>query len=222
MKERPILFSGEMVRAIIEGRKTQTRRVVKSPHTQEAGAWSFDPERGLWESGIAGDHGAMGHGEWVRCPYGVPGDRLWVRETARAEELPSGQDGVRYAADDAFIPINSQQSAESWLDMYHYAGRTGSLVPSIHMPRWASRITLEVTGVRIERLQDISEADARAEGVESQFVDGYGCWVNYELGDGTWCNSARGSFCTLWDSINAKRGYGWDVNPWVWVVEFWR
>jgi hypothetical protein len=86
------------------------------------------------------------------------------------------------------------------------------------MPRWASRITLEIESVRVERVKDISESDAIAEGVE--VVPGEAAYRDYALGPNTWCNDARGSFQTLWDAINAARGFGWDANPWVWVLEF--
>lgn len=181
MKERPILFSGEMVRAILEGRKTMTRRVIKP---QPAGEWAAPGK--------------------TACPYGQPGDRLWVRETWRktnwTDEPNRGEWRVFWRATEKEDSRNN-----------------GLWRPSIHMPRWASRILLEVVSVRVERVQDISEEDARAEGVEWQ--NERPCWVNY-LDREDWSPTARDSFRTLWDSINAKRGYGWDANPWVWVVEF--
>ena len=143
-KERPIIFSGPMIRAILEGRKTQTRRIVKPNCLSKL------------------------------SPYGRTGDRLWVRETWGHN--PEGP-GYVYRSDGDF-------------DMKFHGDRWR---PSIHMPRWASRITLEVTGVRVERLQDINEEDALAEGVEH-------------------------AFRSLWESINGPGS--WDANPWVWVVEF--
>jgi hypothetical protein len=190
MKERPILFSGAMVRALLDGSKTQTRRVIKT--TSIADAHSFGTKAAC-------------------CPY-AEGQKLWVRETCRAEELPNGPDGVRYEADGAFVAIeNTREAAEHWIDLNAYRGLVGAQVPSIHMPRWASRTTLEVIGVRLERLQDISETDAIAEGVHA------GSW-EYDNGEGT--ETARESYQCLWNSLNAARGYGWDANPWVWVVEF--
>ena len=185
MKERPILFSGPMVRAILEGRKTQTRRVIKPQPTSD---------HGLVFEGIApGKFGAVSDGE-ITCPYGTIGDRLWVKETHHVRDAGyvdgTGRDIV-YKADDEDFPYG-------W-------------TPSIHMPRWASRINLEITGIRVERLQDISEEDAKAEGVGV-----HGGWNADETEYGV---NARGPFSRLWDSINAKR-HPWASNPWVWVIEF--
>lgn len=207
MKERPILFSGPMVRAILNGRKTQTRRVVKNaPTTIEDGtpnaalmntlAWSF-----------------------ITCPYGQPGDRRWVRET--------------------YLRLGSSCLMEWGEHSWHWWGETKSSVlycadgddsaraegnlwyrkmPSIHMPRWASRLTLEIVSIRVERLNDISEADAKAEGASlhrwfqprgKPDLDGY------TLGDEA---CYRNGFANLWESINGKGS--WNTNPWVWVVEF--
>jgi len=207
MKERPILFSGAMVRAL--PRKTQTRRVVKGFALDLPKPGNFTPEYvALPENG--------------NSPYGYADDRLWVRETffaygrwkTRFSEK-KGRDewhfidmtlecdrAYQYAADDPDIPVTTSRHGgvtPAWWKR-----------PAIHMPRAASRIMLEVTGVRVERLQDISEADAIAEGVHA------GSW-EYDNGEGT--ETARESFQCLWDSLNAARGYGWDANPWVWVVE---
>jgi hypothetical protein len=193
-----------MVRAILEGRKTQTRRIVKpSAHVS------------INDGGIAywGSH----------CPYGQPGDRLWVRETWRpmgdlarlAVHIGCDPDGVvAYKADD------DGSNVLPWR-------------PAIHMPRWASRLTLEITNVRVERLQDISEEDAQAEGVKTVWTgrSELPCggvanaeFINYEppagceLKDIVQAQTFRNRFAQLWDSIN---GVGsWDANPWVWVVEF--
>lgn len=184
MRELPILFSAPMVRALLAGTKTQTRRIVKARDLE----W-MDVHQGLREPDNA-----------ERCPYGQPGgDRLYVRETWAA---PHAYDHLppRLIPQDARI---------------HYAATEdrGGLLwrPSIHMPRWASRITLEVTGVLVERLQEISYEDARAEGVEF--------WRN----DGTLtelppCSAHRYEFEDLWTSINGADS--WNANPWVWVVSF--
>ncbi|WP_230942162.1 hypothetical protein [Burkholderia cepacia] len=122
---------------------------------------------------------------------------------------------MRYSADDAFRAIeDSSQAAERWLDLYSYRGQTGATVPAIHMPRWASRVLLEITSVRAERLQSISESDARDEGVaiEDHHMRG-NC-------AGAFRPPSIRAFHDLWDSLNAPRGYGWDTNPWVWVVAF--
>lgn len=177
MKERPILFSGDMVRAILAGTKTQTRRVIKpQPHDN-------------WENERP-------------CPYGVPGDRLWVRETWR---------------DDSFDWEWGTQTKYSYRADYADGKGGGAWRPSIHMPRGASRILLEITGVRAERLQIITESDMQAEGIVPVMVDSGGMtpW-----GDGIDVPRYDWPFIDLWDNLNAKRGYGWDVNPWVWVIEF--
>lgn len=196
MKERPILFSGPMVRAILDGKKTQTRRIVKGK-----GTWSVedaDPCRLKWPGFENED------GDWcdMPCPYGSVGDRLWVRETLRQKPNSdysnsphtSRTDWV-YAADDKPIKAN-------WVEMAGWSVHRSK--PSIHMPRWASRITLEITGVRVERLNEISEEDARAEGVQKGMAcDDY---------------THVGHFRSLWESINGKDS--WSANPWVWVIEF--
>jgi hypothetical protein len=177
-KERPILFSGPMVRAILGGRKTQTRRVVKPQEHAE---------------------------QWPACgcasPYGRPGDRLWVRETWAPKQF---EDGVNYRA------------SGDLLDTGHCRWK-----PSIHMPRRASRILLEVTDVRVERLQRITGYDAMAEGIEGVTNDlGPGATVttfrDYETD--AWDRAAYQSFRSLWRSINGPDS--WDADPWVWVVSF--
>ena len=183
MKERPILFSGQMVRAILDGRKTQTRRIVKNA---TGPFWNHSGYRIVMRDGFTfwETHGGIPneYGPAFACPYGKPGDRLWVRETwAPAEWPPTGPPAV-YRADEGMF-------ASRWK-------------PSIHMPRWASRINLEVVSVRVERLQDISEEDALAEGI-----------TLVERG-----TSPVDQFNKLWESINGPGS--WEANPWVWVVEF--
>ena len=194
--QHPILFNGEMVRAIIAGRKTQTRRLVNRPAMASAQSFS-DGMKYAKEHGLAGVQkvGRCDGVEWrCKCPYGVPGDLLWVRETwAYETDFGTHTGKTVYRADGDMREAEGGKPTDKWR-------------PSIHMPRWASRITLLVTGTRVERLQDISEADAIAEG----------CGGGHNYGDGT----ARTGFAMLWDLINAKRGAGWDANPWVWVVEF--
>ena len=139
----------------------------------------------------------------MRCPYGLPGDRLFVREAFR----------LCQEADDV-SPRDSDPGYRVWYeaDKPHQLG-AGRLRPSIHMPRWASRITLEVTGVRVERLQDISEADARAEGITVP-----NCQCGYGLDGNLMSGTASGAYMLLWESINGPGS--WNANPWVWVVEF--
>lgn len=201
--DRPILFSAPMVLALLYGSKTQTRRMVKPSHLA------------FFDQSPADMLGAWGERP---LPYGKTGDRLWVRETCRAEEVESCLDGVRYLADNHFEPIESTViEADLWFRMNAYSGRKGATVPAIHMPRWASRITLEITGVRVERLQDISEMDAKAEGI----APAYGEWRDYRTDPSInfpVCSSAVDSYRTLWGSINGDGS--WDANPLVWVVEF--
>ena len=195
VRERPILFKGEMVRAILEGRKTQTRRVIKPVQPRADGRWP------------------AGRDPLPDCPHGVPGDRLWVRETW--EPYPGGK--VVFRADMMF------------------GVKTAPLIrwrPSIFMPRAACRLMLEVTDVRVQRVQDISEADAKAEGLKGITKDGH--TVKYGIPDrdgfpGTdddgwewqnWNTDPRLAFRRLWDSINKPRGFGWDENPWVWCISF--
>jgi hypothetical protein len=187
VNSKPILFSAGMVRAILDGKKSQTRRVIK-PHgvSDDVAQWLH----------------TMAKGVDMPCPYGQPGDQLWVRETWKCEELEDGLDGVRFAADGSFCPIqNTMEAAYDWGDARRDNDKWR---PSIFMPRWASRITLEVFSVKVERVKSISHEDAVAEGF-------------YHKPDQAW---GRLGFSLLWDKINSKRGFGWDVNPWVWVVEF--
>lgn len=220
MKERPILFSAPMVLAILAGRKTQTRRVVKpQPQPGQSIRW-----HGAWFQWT--QHGAnLG----PVTPYAETGDRLWVRETTIITPK-------RWTSDWALFDKESRRTDDDGdMRAVRYLAtrprREGANVyelkatPSIFMPRWASRITLEVTGVRVERLQDISEEDARAEGVArlhgrdvpAAMGGGVETWTNYEEED-NWHTSARASFGSLWRSINGADS--WKANPWVWVVEF--
>ena len=201
MKERPIIFSAPMVRAILAGTKTQTRRVVKLKPWQQIeerddGApwpWMYDDDR-------AGDH-------WLPCPYGQAGDRLWVREAWRVvwssdNEPPRELDAAYRFWYEADAPLQ---------DGY------GKLRPSIHMPRFASRITLEITSVRVERLQDITEADAIAEGVTPKWEPGCSGRLMEAIG-GFSFRPAASAYADLWESLHGPGS--WDANPWVWVVEF--
>lgn len=212
MKERPILFSGPMVRALLSGQKTQTRRVVKMPSGFDFFAgrdddkdnpvnWGGEDESGAWWALADGDD--IDH--VLPCPYGQPGDRLWVRETIRKTgEFPGGYATSEYVADGA------PTVADAW------PWQRPTLV-SIHCPRGLSRITLEVTSVRVERLQDISETDAAAEGI-IQYEDELGYGTGYPDTDQNIAETASGAFRKLWESINGPGS--WGANPWVWVVDF--
>lgn len=211
MRERPILFSGQMVRAILEGRKTQTRRVVRpQPYLNREWRleWSTRDGKESTPCWIAtrGDELVWDFGPG----YGAPGDRLWVRETW-GEHIQDIGDARQdrwfvYRADGNERPMDNGGEA-AWR-------------PSIHMPRWASRIDLEITEVRVQRLQEISEEDAIAGGVRG--FNEHGCWVyeDYQGGQGTWRFSAKGSFASLWDSINGNTHPWARSNPWVWAVRF--
>lgn len=181
-REKPILFSGEMVRAILEGRKTQTRRVVKpQPGANNRIRITGGNVMNIRDQKIS-----------ENCPYGQPGDRLWVRETWR----PHTPDATAYRAD-----------GDGVMDGFRWRWR-----PSIHMPRWASRILLEVVAVRVERLQDISEHDAIEEGL---FSTGFAAGVCHPHAQE---NCRRCGYKALWNRIIGPGA--WDANPWVWVVEF--
>lgn len=221
MKERPILFSGAMVRAILEGHKTQTRRVTGLRMGLEAvdrdpSAWHVTGHGvALGRYSVTFEHNIIGRARrTLFCPYGAPGDRLWVRETWAVRRLQAGL-WVEYQADgrNARLPQPHEHDIRDEggkVDLGRYVADRWR--PSTHMPRWASRITLEVTGVRAERVQDISEADAQREGC------GRPDWPRYYNGETVF--NAREAYEHLWNEINASRGYGWNANPWVWVVEF--
>lgn len=212
MKERPILFSGPMVRAILEGRKTQTRRVVKPQPELRWNCWLTD------DASIEVCRNEHPKGDdcqrefFTRCPFGQPGDRLWVRETWSARTAHfCGEGGceccdayIKYEADGDERQFTEDEIPPEW--SYR---RDRERRPSIHMPRWASRITLEITGVRVERLQEISEGDARAEGADPRTAG---------VEQGEPLKTHRTGFVQLWASINGIDS--WFANPWVWVVEF--
>ena len=208
-KERPILFKDEMVRAILDGQKTQTRRIAKE----------FD---GLQDM----DKLLARFPNQEGCPYGKPGELLWVRETwASAQHgivayradgecgswMHDGGGGLIWQRHGGILGSGTPNRPEEWRgQMFGLSKFGGKWRPSIFMPRWASRILLEITAVRVERLNAISESDAMAEGVTEDFrpsLDSMGLCSNYRV-----------AYRNLWELIN---GPGlWDANPWVWVVEF--
>lgn len=204
--KKPILFSAPMVRAILEGRKTQTRRIVK-PQPPSRYNWNqYDGSEWFWND-RQGDDDMMGW--WPsyefgqKCPYGKVGELLWVRETWR-------ETGSAQMASGSIPKFGNRNQVAYFVDGEH----DGPWRPSIFMPRWASRITLKITDVRVQRLQDISESDAIAEGIEQE--DGH--WKDYLDGDSSYATSAIFSYKSLWQSINGADS--WDANPWVWVIEF--
>jgi hypothetical protein len=218
MKEHPILFNTEMVKAVLSGRKTQTRRVIKP---QPNNGWDFEAPPVL--GNIVSKHPKQGKfGVFLRrgigtsfpeadvivSPYGKVGDHLWVRETFYIDNI--------YYID---VPLSGKSAPEDDSIYYRSDGECCDQIsecccsevgkvkwrPSIFMPRWASRITLEIVDIRVERVQNITLEDMLAEGLKAE----------------TYLGAAlRSDWIKLWDSINDKRGFGWGVNPWVWVVEF--
>lgn len=252
-KDRPALFKTEMVRATFADWKTQTRRLFKLPSGfawydelgGESKGWFTDEKcpEGWWHVSELGNGPA--------CPYGVPGDRLWVREGWRfygRERNGMVEGGVEYRTGESkgFREFPRPREVVATFEDAWRGGSVNKWKPSIHMPRWASRLTLEIKETRVERLQDISEADAKAEGLEVRMGDGTGPGAGFKWnGPGYW-GGARGKFgktyhvrfpwkpqCScrvgeataatcafreLWESINGPEA--WKANPWVWVVSF--
>ncbi|WP_336852811.1 hypothetical protein [Pseudescherichia vulneris] len=234
MKERDMIFNSEMVRAILDGRKTQTRRLMTPQPTPDDFVCPYDGPRGghIWPS--KNHQYALhvekmlqnGDGGWEglasdACHFGEVGDRIWVREAFRVMGCATDVARLMYKASERnsftestrTVPVASctKQPSHKW-------------TPSIHMPRWASRLTLEITDVRVERLKEISEADARAEGIE-RIENNYGngpAYRDYLLRDARdtaeWFSHANRSFLSLWHSIYG--GESLAANPWVWVIEF--
>jgi hypothetical protein len=231
MKERPILFSGAMVRALLDGSKTQTRRIVKlQPVANHRGKFAFD----TFTDDEAIESYWQNYPLWgpVRCPFGKAGDRLWVRETFCLESNRMTDDDAgaphndgrpvkRFGDDDCYWSQPHYKASDPEPELWYedMDGPGCRWTPSIHMPRWASRIMLEVIDVRVERLQDISETDALAEGIRQH--DQKNGWVNEcTLADGKrhFDASAYGMFQQVWADINGAES--WDTNPWIWVIEF--
>ncbi|HFZ0441505.1 hypothetical protein ACRAOD_16765 [Raoultella ornithinolytica] len=216
MKERGMIFNGEMVRALLGGRKTQTRRIMAPQPADDIERSAFpNPDAIGWKSSLKHKHGSTtAH----FCPFGAVGDRIWVRETFQGPLFDYEQmeafledsskfekpEFCQYAADGGHRP--EYQDAD---DNLRYGWR-----PSIHMPRWASRILLEITDVRVERLNSISQEDAQAEGLELT-----GWRPTYSDPDsGGEVMTPYDNFAELWSSIYGDES--WQANPWVWVIEF--
>lgn len=240
MKERPILFRGSMVRAILDGRKTQTRRIIKPQPSLESGRelhWNEERQSfGYWWTEYRMGSGTMQepyaeHFESIRCRHGVPGDRLWVKENYFIASTDTGSVSLGFG--ERIPPGKTLRDTDGGLDVIHVSDPeiwnwadkridSDRLRPSIFMPRWTSRITLEITDVRVERVQSISEEDAKSEGISVlplQSADDPSAW--YQSAPGVHQDrSARGSFVQLWCSVNGKEL--WDANPWVWALTFQR
>ncbi len=229
MRELPILFSTPMVRAILDGHKTMTRRVMKPAFRNHRG---FKQGDGLWIDGYKDSDKPNAHIKdysvssvwWPKdsyikefAPY-KPGDLLWVRETWKCVKYDS-MDG------DLSFGVEFKDGTRKYFEFddnerYHQFGKFAfkeGWQPSIYMPKEAARIWLEVTNIRVERLQEITEEDAKAEGIKTLFK-------HESHYDGTMHSAITANhmlqFRELWDSLIAKRGYGWEINPWVWVIEF--
>ena len=225
MTDRPILFSGPMVRAILEGRKTQTRRIIKvngrvpefcggRGDLNDLSCWGWqDANYGDWIT-LEADPGQRMGWRGLQSAY-APGDRLWVREAWRTLHTSDCLAPRHLAEDPSKVTFEADSHRRNPLWAF------GKLRPSMFMPRWASRLTLIVTDVRVQRLQDISEDDARAEGIEHDQDRSRGnviAWRDY-LDRGGKCGTAIASFRSLWDSLNAARA-PWAGNPWVVAVTF--
>lgn len=215
MKERGMIFNSEMVRAILDGRKTQTRRIMKpqpEPCPRGGHWWPSNAFKTMLHVEDEMQNGKGGWGGLVgdACPFGDVGDRIWVRETW-AEAGASAQDLKLYRA-------NYPEHVPSIYENVPPAEEI-RWTPSIHMPRWASRILLEITDVRVERLNAISEEDAEAEGIDMEALydsqDCYDCIADHNM---TGRPTVTGAFKYLWESIYGEEG--WKSNPWVWVIEF--
>ncbi len=241
MKEYPILFKGDMVRAILEGRKTETRRIVK-PTVKGCTVGVYTTAGKVMLNDVVNVQEDGDPWTGIKCPYGQVGDRLWVRETWADT---SGENGpmISYRAKggcDRFLvnesyPVDYSLYPKCNFTMWCTDLRSGAKGhnwrPSIFMPRWASRITLEIIEISVERVQDMDNDNAISEGINEY-------WIDYDDGGGYWNVPALWTnpdgkiikkiqtedpieaFSNLWDSINKKRGFGWDSNPWVWVVKF--
>lgn len=224
MKERPVIFNGEMVRAILDGRKTQTRRVMKvqpkqHDHKNYDAPWACEPpnyyntHEADWACRYCGEGIGMDGQSVYRCPFGQVGDRLWVRETfmdltGTGIEATTGKfEGFAYRADTPAGSYGDEVRKEYGLKW----------TPSLHMPRKACRILLEITAVRVERLNDISEEDARAEGVKPAGDMLPDCPDTFLTPKGDFA-IAKVAFQRLWQSIYGEES--WAANPWVWIIEF--
>jgi hypothetical protein len=203
MNEHPILFSSEMVRAILEGRKTQTRRVIKLADGSLPDECDIPAHEDVAPNYIMDFSKTYPYWKQLDCPYGNIGDRLWVREAWQGQT----QDGRWW-----------HQIPRAQRDLYNWAwtnpikpaydATPPRWLPGIHMKRETCRIELEIVNIRVERVQDIDNHESWREGIPE-----FGSWLENE-------GEARDEFARLWNSINCTRGYGWDVNPFVWVIEF--
>ena len=229
MKERPIVFSANMIKAILAGAKTQTRRIINGApknaghveysvpekcgsgctHTGHDGYALFFEGPTVYSRGLAS----------VKCRHGIAGDQLWVRERWRTHERPAdGVDGIMYAADQSFRRIeDTAKAADAWVEAHDNDRFCGRWRSPLFLPRWASRIQLEITGVRVERLNAITEVDAIAEGMAHAppfpSDDEGDCWTSRR-------DINRARFEYLWCELHGWKPNAWVLNPWVWVLDF--
>jgi hypothetical protein len=235
VKERPVIFSGPMVKAILEGRKTQTRRICKpacdmggelagSVHPAKESGWiAWWPGN---DPGLA-DFTKLAYQDGFQCPYGKPGERLWVRESAYISQpnfgLPEDATHKDYDGQPRVVSYTVDMGFDAKRCAQDYGVKCS---PSIHMPRWASRITLEITSVKVERLQEISDEDCKAEGIEHNWLGSDPCppeyadeWERYGSDlEAEPCYSPKESFQTLWETIHGPDS--WATNPWLWCISF--
>ncbi|MEH8990327.1 morphogenetic protein [Klebsiella quasipneumoniae subsp. quasipneumoniae] len=218
MTERGMIFNAEMVRAILDGRKTQTRRIMNEQPVLNGNF--YEVFGSAWSKGMTSIPAVPGHSLSTRCPFGAVGDRIWVRETARCEwqrgdfKDAAFETGVTYKADGERQSFRSAEQHKTFPRRSHAANGDLAWHPSIHMPRWASRILLEITDVRVERLNAISQEDAQAEGMELT-----GWRPTYSDPDsGGKVMTPYDNFAELWSSIYGDES--WKANPWVWVISF--
>lgn len=206
MKVSPILMAEDMVVATLDGVKDRTRRIVKLPHSNPLGSWEPTTVGGQGVTDFASnsvpERVAIWHtrtGDCLACPHGETGDLLWVRETFYPvyPQDPNYNNGLPIEYDYRATYKNGDRLGDYW--------GPKKWTPSIYMPRRASRLTLEITEVRVERLQDITDDDAKREGVSKT------PWWEFDP-----CTA----FMYLWDALNLERGYGWETNPWVWVLAY--
>jgi hypothetical protein len=236
---KPILFRDTMVRAILHGEKTQTRRIIK-PQPENADYWTYHSECFNNLDGAFYPNTDNAKPKLLKCPYGGVKDFLWVREGLKRfrrlefleqkfpeEEESFGifdkeQEGMKwtaqYTATNTPVPYK-HGAKEGWCGTALWQWKNKSL-SNVFMPRWANRITLEIVNVRVEQLQSITDEDAMAEGIERWYYD-----VQYDENSFSYWSPVHGSgaaskFSEMWNSINAKRGYSWESNPWLWVIEF--
>lgn len=214
MSSKPLIFKADLVNSILAGAKTATRRIAKHIHYERhfSGGWVISNAKRTKSTSINTPilHDSL-------CPWGEIGNRIWVRETCRAETLPDGRKGVRYLSNNEWREIDGTLEAfANWIRLDTYRGEQGAVVPSIHMPRWASRLELEILSAHVERLQAITDKGAQAEGCYGQgWSPSYADPDNAGLAESI---PPREEFAELFTSIYGREV--WDEDPFVWVIRF--